>query len=334
MNIAIIGYGRWGPKHARVFSLIKGINIKYICDQDKNKSKDVKKNFRNSIFTSNYIEIFKDITINSVIICVPLSEHYFYLKLALKYKKNVLCEKPLVDNSIKAKKIIDSFIKKKIYLQCGHIFLFNNCLKKVKQLSKRYIKGKMIINFTRMNLGPVRFDTNSSWDLSSHDIYMLLELTEGKTIDKVQSHSFDFNQKINYDSSYTTIFFKDGSIAKISTSWSHPLKVREMKIITSDKMIIWDDIKINNQINVYSNYISRKYENSYLDFIMKSQAKNLKNYDIKVNEPLFEQAKNFIFNIKNNSKKIEHLDKYFKTIKILDLIDKSAKNNSKVLKYN
>ena len=53
----------------------------------------------------------------------------------------------------------------------GYIYFYNDHIRYIKKIINKKKLGKILyLSFERNNLGPVRNDVSSSWDLSSHDI--------------------------------------------------------------------------------------------------------------------------------------------------------------------
>ena len=111
INIAILGYGYWGPNLVRNFNKFHNINISYIVDKDINKLNEAKKLYPNSKCISNPQIAIKDKNVNAVVIALPVSQHYKYAKLALNNGKHILIEKPAT-NSYKKLKDLVSIAKK------------------------------------------------------------------------------------------------------------------------------------------------------------------------------------------------------------------------------
>ena len=74
-NVAIIGYGYWGPKLARNVNNSDKFNIKYIIDYSKKNLEKAKKDFPLSKLSTNYTNIKKD-DVDLVIISSPTKTHY------------------------------------------------------------------------------------------------------------------------------------------------------------------------------------------------------------------------------------------------------------------
>ena len=80
----------------------------------------------------------------------------------------------------------------------GYIYLYNDYIKFIKKIIKKKFLGKIFyVSCERLNLGPVRSDVSSSWDLSSHDIAICKYLFEDK-LTILNSSGYDFlKKKIN-----------------------------------------------------------------------------------------------------------------------------------------
>ena len=57
----------------------------------------------------------------------------------------------------------------------GYIYLFNNYINFIKKFIRNKKNGKLLY-FKGKNLGPIRNDINASYDLSSHDLSIILNL--------------------------------------------------------------------------------------------------------------------------------------------------------------
>jgi len=94
-NIALIGYGYWGQTLYRYIKSNENFLLKYVFGCSLQEDKE---------FTGELNKIWKDQTIQAVVIATPIDTHYSIAKKALLCKKNVLCEKPL---TLKTKEVLE-----------------------------------------------------------------------------------------------------------------------------------------------------------------------------------------------------------------------------------
>ena len=93
------------------------------------------------------------------------------VKAALEANKHVLCEKPLCTHWQEAAELVALAKARQRVLMTGHVFLFNSGIVKLKELVANGDPGRIYyLRALRTNLGPVRRDVNSVFDLATHDI--------------------------------------------------------------------------------------------------------------------------------------------------------------------
>jgi predicted dehydrogenase len=112
----------------------------------------------------------------------------------------------------------------------------------------RYISSR------RLNLGLFQKDINVVWDLAPHDIsivsYIMGEMPE----------SVNCQGKANVtrgveDVANMTLYFPGGGFATVHTSWLDPRKVRDMTIVGTKKMIVYDDLEPLQKIRIYDQHV-------------------------------------------------------------------------------
>lgn len=103
LNFAIIGFGKMGNIRYNTLKEIEGCDVKYICDanSDFNLSANIE-------FTKNSDDIFKDNSINAVVISTSNNMLKEYVVKALNAGKHVFCEKPPGRNLAELKEMIEA----------------------------------------------------------------------------------------------------------------------------------------------------------------------------------------------------------------------------------
>ena len=92
-NLALIGYGYWGPKLARNIQNSNHFKISYIIDKSNKNLKSAKKDFPLSKLLKDYKKL-NTTNIDLVVISTPTKTHFQMANYFLK-NTNVLIEKPL-----------------------------------------------------------------------------------------------------------------------------------------------------------------------------------------------------------------------------------------------
>ena len=133
-NIAIIGYGYWGPNLVRNFSGLDNCQVAYVCDQRVEQLALVAKHHPSIATTSDYQHVLADTSVNAVAIATPVSTHFTLAMQALAAGKHVWIEKPLTTTSQQASLLIEEAKRRKLILFVDHTFVYTPAVQRIKQL--------------------------------------------------------------------------------------------------------------------------------------------------------------------------------------------------------
>jgi predicted dehydrogenase len=336
INIGIIGCGYWGPNFIRNFIKIKGVNVKYICDIHNDRLTHIKELYPEISTTQDLDKVLKDKEVSSVVIATPAKTHYKLVKASLLNHKHVLVEKPITTKIKDAEELIALSKEYRKILMVGHTFKFNPGINALKELIDSKKLGKIFYLYSRRtNLGPLRKDVNAVWDLAPHDIsilnYLLSKVPESISAkaEKYLAHNLE-------DVCFVSLRFPKNILAHIHVSWLDPKKVREIVVVGSKRMAVFDDLVIDSPITIYDKtVIAKKFKQEYDSFeefqmiIHNGPAKNL---SIKKAEPLFNECLHFIDCIKGKSVPLTDGKDGLEVLKVLIGIERSiAKKGATVI---
>lgn len=247
MNIGLIGFGYWGKI---ILSTLQSIGSHNIYIYDKNPVIFNNLPARCEIVTEEKL-LF---TCDKVFIVTPVSTHFDLCKSFLSKGMDVFCEKPLDTDPSKVNELFDLANSNNCHLFVDWLFTNNPAVNKIKSLinNQNLIINSIMAN--RMNLGPVRYDTDAKWDLASHDVSICNYILNSKP---------DYTKWINFkrniigvanDSSIGLLKYINTSV-QINVSWHYPIKDRTYIIdCGNDGIIRWDDTSkeiIFNNTNIY-----------------------------------------------------------------------------------
>jgi UDP-N-acetylglucosamine 3-dehydrogenase len=250
LNISVIGCGFWGRNHARVFSELSDINLKYVVDIDELNAKYVSKKF-NVEYKIEPDLIFQDPDIDAVTICTPTVTHADLALQAIQAGKHVLVEKPMTDTVKEAENLIQAAKLHGVYLVVGFIERFNPAVIEARRMiQKNQIGDVILVHAKRVSRWPQRIgDVGVIKDLSIHDIDLINTLFDSEpnmvfaTAGSIQ-HSYE-------DYANIMISFPDKRGGFVETNWLTPRKVRNLTITGTDGIIeveyIDQTVKIENQ---------------------------------------------------------------------------------------
>ena len=97
IHVAIIGFGIMGSRNAKTILQIPGIKLKAVCDLYKGRLERAKELYGNDLFvTQSYQDVLNRSDIDAVIICTSDQWHDKISIDAMRKRKAVYCEKPMV----------------------------------------------------------------------------------------------------------------------------------------------------------------------------------------------------------------------------------------------
>lgn len=326
MNIAIIGFGYWGPNLVRNFFATEGCNVLMVADTREERLEILRKLYP-SIQTATSIQsVLTSPEIDAVVIATPVSTHYQFAKDALNNGKHVLVEKPMTRSSAEAMELIQIAEQKGKLLMVDHTFLYSGAVQKMKELIDGGDIGKLnYFDSTRINLGLFQPDMNVLWDLAPHDISILHYLVSEKPY-SVNATGISHTGNGIENIAFMTITYKSGLIAHFNCSWSSPVKIRMTLVGGDKKMILYNDIEPTEKIKVYDTGYSVKTDEEKQKILVDYRAGDVFIPKLNMQEALAGLAKDFVRSINTGSKPVSGAALGLDVVKILEAAEHSIKN--------
>jgi len=256
VRIGVVGYGYWGPNLVRNFAETSGAELVAVSDLDPKKLEVVKKRFPTVYTTTRFQELLEDKTIDAIAIATPVSTHFELGMAVLKAGKHLWLEKPMTETSLQAQKLVDEAEKRKLVLHVDHTFIYTGAVRKMAELVKSGDLGRVYYyDSIRINLGLFQRDVNVISDLGVHD-FAILDYLLGEHPTAVSASGINHFPGTPENLAYITLFYESGTIAHVNVSWLAPVKVRQILIGGSKKMIAYDDLQPSEKVKVYDKGIS------------------------------------------------------------------------------
>jgi predicted dehydrogenase len=251
INIALIGYGYWGPNLARNFNQSPDMHLSAICDFSADRLAQACRFYPQADATKTPDEIFSNTDIDAVAIATPVSTHYNLAKKALLAGKHVWLEKPMTETVAQAQELIELAAKMNKVLFIDHTFVYTGAVRKIKQLIETRELGDIVyFDSARVNLGLFQQDIDVIWDLAPHDLSIMDYLIPLKKL-SVSATGLNYNGNGINPKSMLTINMENNVVAHINVSWLSPVKIRQTLIGGSRKMILYDDTHPDEKVKVY-----------------------------------------------------------------------------------
>lgn len=232
LRVGVIGVGRLGIHHARVYSELKEIELVGVCDTKKKRAKKVARRYHTAYHT-DYHKLLREL--DAVSIVVPTNLHHQIAKDFLKNNVHALVEKPITKTITEADDLLNVAKSRDLILQVGHIERFNSAVQTVKELSQ----GPQFIECHRLGPYDKRVsDIGVVLDLMIHDIDIILGLVKSsvETIDAIGvSVLSDFEDIAN-----ARIKFCNQTVCNITASRLTRDVMRKIRIFRKDAYISLD----------------------------------------------------------------------------------------------
>jgi predicted dehydrogenase len=256
INVAIIGYGYWGPNLVRNFAELTRCNVAAVADLDKAKLDVAQRRFPSVRMTTDVDEVINDPKIDAIVIATPVRTHFKLGMAALKAGKHVWLEKPMTETAEQSRLLVEEAERRGKTLHVDHTFVYTGAVRKMGELiAKGEIGDLLYYDSQRVNLGLFQHDVNVISDLAVHDFSIIEHLHKEHPVAVSASGVSHFpGQPENL--AYITLFYDSSFIAHVGVNWLAPVKVRQVLLGGSKKMMIYDDLQNSEKLKVYDKGVS------------------------------------------------------------------------------
>ena len=248
---AVIGAGYWGPNWVRNFISHPKIQLEMVCDIQPERLEKIRQMYPFLNTTQELRPILDHPKIELVAICTPVQSHFSLAAQCIRAGKHVLLEKPMTASLEEAQKLLELANRHQVHIFVDHTYIFTGAVQAIKHLLNANEIGDLYyLDSVRVNLGLFQHDVNVIWDLAPHDVsifnYLLETQPEGVAATGA-AHLGDGKA----DMAYITLFYPSNLIAHIHVNWLSPVKIRQMLVAGSRKMVVWDDNQPSEKVRVY-----------------------------------------------------------------------------------
>jgi predicted dehydrogenase len=250
-RIALVGLGNWGRNYLRNLASLG--SLAGVCDMNPKSLEAAARDFPQAQTFSSVEALAAADDIDGAVVAVPTPHHYSVAKALLAAGKHCLVEKPLCDSAAGALELCELAEGSSLTLMTGHILLYSPAVEHIRGMIDRGELGELYyISCTRTNLGAIRTSENAMWSLAPHDISIVQYLL-GAEPQRVSATGHAFVQKDAqiHDMTTLTLYFGDGKMATITSSWLDPEKTRLIKVVGSKKMVVFDDMDPRYQLQIH-----------------------------------------------------------------------------------
>jgi predicted dehydrogenase len=222
-----------------------------MCDVNQQRLKHLHLLYPEVEGHTEYEHLLNGAGLDAVVIATSVKSHFQMAKASLLSGKHTFIEKPMASASHECEELLDIARKQGLVLMVGHTFLYSSPVRKIKEIVATGDIGEIrYISSQRLNLGLFQKDINVAWDLAPHDISVILYILDEFPISVNCRGNAHITPGIE-DVTTMCLTFKRNRFATIQNSWLDPRKVREMTIVGTRRMIVYDDIAPLEKIKIY-----------------------------------------------------------------------------------
>ena len=161
MKVGIVGYGYWGPKLARNFAEMPGVELAGIAEKDPTRRERVAAQHPWVPVHAATEDLLRRPDVDAIVVATPVRTHHALAKAALLAGKHLMVEKPLTENSAQAEELTALADDLGLTLMVGHTFQYNPAVRVLRELVASGELGEVYyIDAARLNLGIFQQDIN------------------------------------------------------------------------------------------------------------------------------------------------------------------------------
>jgi predicted dehydrogenase len=324
--VGVVGCGYWGPNLVRNFKGLPNCTLKAMCDISQARLNHLRSLYSDVEGVTDFEQLLNGVGIDAVAVATPVKDHYALAKASLLAGKHTLIEKPMASCSAECEELIEIAERNGLVLMVGHTFLYSAPVRKIVDVVQAGDIGEIrYISSRRLNLGLYQKDINVAWDLAPHDISIILHvLGEFPLVVNCQGNAH-LTPGVE-DVTNISLGFRHKRFASIQSSWLEPRKIREMTIVGTRRMIVYDDLETNEKIRIYDVRVERPpHYDTFADFHYSYHYGDSYIPYLKQEEPLRVECQHFLDCIEKGITPLTGGREGLELVRVLEAASKSLK---------
>jgi predicted dehydrogenase len=333
VGVAVVGLGYWGPNLLRVLNENPDVDVRWICDLDRDRLKQFNRRYPGTRMTSHLERVLADPRVDGVLLATPVHTHYELAARCLEAGKHVFVEKPLASSSDSAEALTRLAGERRRTLMCGHTFLYSPPVRAVRKMIDAGTLGDIyFVSSSRVNLGVHQRDVSVVSDLGPHDFSILLYWL-GEAPVSVRAVGRDSIVPGIADVAFVTLTFASGIIANVELSWLAPSKLRRTLLVGSERMVIYDDGG-SEPVRLFDRGVVYRDPATFGEYHLSYRTGDILSPHLESIEPLGAELADFVGAISRDERKDEELALARAVVRIVEAADSSLTNGGDEVKLD
>ena len=275
--------------------------------------------------TEDAQEILSRDDLDGIVIATETSSHFSLARTALESGRHVFVEKPMAERAEEAEILVSLSEETGCHCMVGHLLLYHPAFNYVENLIQSGALGDIYYMYSvRVNLGIVRQRENALQSLAPHDLSVALAFLQREPV-AVAVHAQAYLQPDICDVAFSTIFFEDGALAHLHTSWLDPHKIRKITLVGSKKMVVIDEMTSAEKVRIYDKGVNPP---GYVGFAesMTTRVGDIHIPNIRMSEPLRMECAHFVDCIRTGKTPRTDARNGLAVVRLLDAAQKSLES--------
>jgi predicted dehydrogenase len=253
IEVGVIGAGRMGQNHCRVFSTLRQVDLVGVCDPLEAHGRRVARQYETEYYDS--LDRMLD-RVQAVSIAVPTPAHFDLALHCISRGVHVFVEKPITETLEQAIALVDAAERSKLVVQVGHIERFNPAYRELKNLIESI--GALVIDIRRLSAYQgSNTDVDVVLDLMVHDTDLALDLTAQRPT-AISGYGLRvFSNQI--DHAVVHVRMESGLLLTMTASRVTEEKVRQIEVTAREAYVVADLLKksVEARRRTFGEYLQR-----------------------------------------------------------------------------
>jgi predicted dehydrogenase len=288
IRLGVIGLGRMGQRHCRVYSNLRHAQLAAVCDVCPDRAEQTAQQYGVQAFT-DVERLLRQV--EAVSIATPTASHLELALRCLDHGVHVLVEKPIAENSLQAAQLAQAAGANGAQVQVGHIERFNPAYLELKHV----LESTAVLAISVDRLSPYQnsnSDVDVIQDLMIHDLDLMLDLM-GQPPESVKACGLSAHEH-GVDHAAVHLHYPHGPLVSLTASRVTEHKVRTIHVTGLDAYIECD--LLNKSIAAHRSTVGQ-YLNSSLKGVKYRQESLVERIFVPASEPLFLELQHFVDSI-------------------------------------
>ena len=221
IKVAVVGVGKFGENHARVYKELPGADLVGVYDTDVARGAEIGAKHSCRAFAS-LEELIGQVQAASV--AVPTEQHASVTNRLLEAGIDVLVEKPMARTVAQADQMIATAERHQRVLQVGHLERFNPAVEAARAIAR----SPLFFEAHRLSpFSPRSLDVDVVMDLMIHDLDIVLSLVDSE-VEEIRGVGLAV-LSAKFDIANVRLGFGNGCVANFTASRVSTERVRKLR---------------------------------------------------------------------------------------------------------